>query len=132
MRNQFHLPEADAEYLERFGLSWETVIENGCMRVIVYNFPLPDGYNVKAADLYLRIEGGYPDTQIDMAYFYPALSRVDGVSLKAITADSFDGKQWQRWSRHRTSTNPWRSGLDNIETHLIFVGEWLKHELTKV
>lgn len=132
MRRHFHLPEADTEYLEACGLPWETVIEGGIMRVIVRDYPLPGGYDIKTASLNVRIERGYPDTQIDMVYFYPALSRVDRVPLKAIAADLFDGKQWQRWSRHRTNTNPWRSGLDNVETHLILVGEWLKKELTKV
>lgn len=79
----------------------------------------------------LRIESGYPEAQIDMAYFYPDLRRSDGTALKAIASDSFDGKQWQRWSRHRTPQNPWRPGIDNVSTHLSAVQSWLKLELNK-
>ena len=66
-----------------------------------------------------------------MVYFYPDLARNDGRAIKAISNEMFDGKSWQRWSRHRTNKNPWRIGIDNIETHITLVGEWLFQELKK-
>lgn len=131
MRRQFRLPEADEEYLNVRGFSWETVVENRIQRAVVYGFPVPPGYNHSTVDLNVQISPGYPDTQIDMVYFHPPLVRTDGRAIKAVTTDQFDGKQWQRWSRHRTGANPWRPGIDTLETHLILVEHWLETELTK-
>jgi len=125
----------DTEYLENCGLQWETVEEAGIRRVVVYGSPVPDGYQVSSVDFNLRIVDGYPDTLIDMAYFYPPLSRVDNKSIMAAVTDqsecNFDGKIWQRWSRHRTAANPWRPGLDNVESHILLVDNWIKKELKK-
>ncbi len=79
----------------------------------------------------LRIEPNYPDTQIDMVYFSPSFTRADNKAIKAVTAQNFDGKIWQQWSRHRTGKNPWRPGVDDISTHLLLVDYWLKSELNK-
>lgn len=130
-RRQFRLPEVDEEYLNARGLSWETVAEGGCQRLILYSFPLPPGYNRSSVDLNLQIQPGYPDTQLDMVYFYPALVRSDRRAIKAIADDQFDGKVWQRWSRHRTADNPWIPAVDYIGTHLGLVEHWLERELSK-
>lgn len=130
-RRHFDLPPDDISFLNSNGLPWETVLEKNVRRVLIHELPIPDGYNVQSAVVNLRIESGYPEAQIDMAYFYPDLRRSDGTALKAIASDSFDGKQWQRWSRHRTPQNPWRPGIDNVSTHLSAVQSWLKLELNK-
>lgn len=127
MRRQFNLPEEDTEYLNSSGYGWETIAESGNW-VIVHDYPVPDGYNVSHVSVALKIETGYPTTQIDMAYFFPQLSRKDGKPIGALTAIGLDGKQWQRWSRHRTGNNPWRVGVDDICTHLAFVMHWLERE----
>lgn len=131
MRKDFALSELDGEFLQSTGLEWETVIENGVMRVIVYGFPVPLGYNLSTVDLNVRIERGYPDSQIDMVYFHPHLSRADGRPIPALANDQFDGRAWQRWSRHRTGQNPWRPGVDYLGTHLGLVTSWLERELKK-
>ncbi len=135
MRLHFQLPAEDTEYLENCGFQWETLIENQVRRVVFYGSPVPPGYTVSSVDINLRIVDGYPDTQIDMAYFYPHLARSNGKVIgAAITSQpecNFDGKIWQRWSRHRTGANPWRPGLDNIESHLLLVEDWLKREFNK-
>ena len=131
-RRQFRLPSDDEEYLNARGFSWETLIEYQVQRTVVYGFPVPSGYNHTAVALSLRIEPGYPDVQIDMAYFYPPLARTDGRPINsAHITDHFEGKQWQGWSRHRTSANPWRPGIDNIGTHIAAVEHWLEKELTR-
>jgi hypothetical protein len=66
-----------------------------------------------------------------MVYFYPRLARLDGKAIAATADDTFDGKAWQRWSRHRTPQNPWRPGLDNLGSHIALVKEWLQLELRK-
>ena len=132
LRYDFVLPENDIRFLDSSGVAWETVVEGQSQCVILYGYQeVPDGYNQKSVDLHLRIDRTYPDTQIAMVYFHPALSRKDGVPIKAIVEQGFDGKIWQRWSRHRTAQNPWRIGIDNIETHMMLVREWLAQELKK-
>src|SRR5689334_11018241 len=107
-RRQFLLPEEDLTFLERTRMIWEAVIEGGVRRVIIHDYPVPEGYNVARVSLNFRMEAGYPDTPIDMVYVDPHLSRRDGKPIAALAGDQFDGKTWQRWSRHRTPQNPWR------------------------
>ena len=130
-RREFSLPKEDLDWLERGGLRYELVRENGVSRVVIYDWPVPAGYDRSTIDVNVRIEAGYPDTQIDMAYFFPGLSRQDRRAIRALCAEAFDGKTWQRWSRHRTPANPWRPGVDNLETHFALVDEWLIRELKK-
>ncbi len=131
-RRDFALPADDMQWLDQLGLKYELVREGGALRVVVYNFPLCNGYNVPNASINVRIEAGYPDTQIDMVYFHPPLSRTDGRAIGAVSPDNFDGKTWQRWSRHRTPANPWRPGVDSLATHFALIGEWLSREIRKV
>jgi hypothetical protein len=130
-RRQFSLPADDIAWLNGQGFQYELVLEGGVPRVIVYSLALPAGYTVDRADVNVRIDPGYPDTQIDMAYFYPALARKDGRPIGATAVDRFDGKVWQRWSRHRTPANPWRPGVDNLSTHFALIDHWLARELAK-
>lgn len=130
-RRQFSMPEEDQFWLDELGLLYELVAEGGSPRVIIYGWPLPPGYSVSKVDVNVRIDPGYPDAQIDMAYFSPALARRDGRAIAAVSDDTFDGKIWQRWSRHRTPGNPWRPGLDNLATHFALVEDWLARELRK-
>lgn len=131
MRRQFLLPSDDTAWLESTCWQYELVVEAGVQRVIIYGFPVPCGYNHDNVSVNVRIETGYPDAQIDMAYFLPALRRVDGRPIDATSDEAFDNKTWQRWSRHRTGANPWRPGLDNLSTHMSAVGDWLVRELKK-
>lgn len=130
-RRHFSLPEEDVDFLESTGVDWESVTEGNIKRIVLKMFPIPAGYNHDKVDLNVRIEAAYPDTQIDMVYFHPRLSKLDGKAIAAIADDTFDGKNWQRWSRHRTSQNPWRPGLDNLGSHIALVKEWLQLELLK-
>jgi Prokaryotic E2 family E len=130
-RRSFRLPQEDQAFLDRTGMRWEAVVQDGVCRLVLYDYPVPPGYDRDRVDLHLRIESGYPDVQIDMVYFYPALAKIGGGAINALTPEAFDGRTWQRWSRHRTSENPWRPGLDNVETHLALVAEWLAREVRK-
>ena len=133
LRRDFELPKEDLQFMERMGLLWENVTEGKIQRVIIYGYSdIPNGYNQRSVDIHLRIDRTYPDTQIDMVYFSPALSRADGKAIRAVSTMNFDGKIWQQWSRHRTAGNPWRIGIDNLESHITLIGEWLKMELEKV
>ena len=131
MRRQFALPENDLAHLEARGLPWETIISDGGRWVLIHTFPVPNGYNQKSVDVAVRIEPGYPDTQLDMVYFYPALAKLDGKPIAALSSQAIDGKNFQRWSRHRTGENPWRPGEDDLSSHLSLVEHWIERELSK-
>lgn len=128
-RRQFELPGFDLEFLERRGLPWEAVLEGSMRWVVLHEHPVLGGYNHTAVSAALQLSPSYPDTQIDMVYFYPHLSTTNGKAIAQLSNHSFDGKAWQRWSRHRTGANPWRRGYDCIETHVLLIEEWLEREL---
>ena len=129
LRRDFKLTEEDVECLDAHGFRWETVVEGSTKWLIIHGYPIPDGYNTRAADLALRIPPSYPDDQIDMVYFSPALALTSGKAIRQLSELSIDGKPYQQWSRHRTEANPWRAGLDNVGTHLLQADDWLQREL---
>jgi len=130
-RRKLELLEGDRAYLETLGLPWETVAEGQAQWLIIHDWPVPAGYNLGKAAAAVRIEAAYPDTQIDMVYFHPALKRADGKAIRALAEQAIGGKKWQRWSRHRTPKNPWRPGVDDLSTHMLLVDDWLRRELPK-
>ena len=131
MKRDFQLQEQDVDYLEGLGIPWETVNQGGMHWVIIHNYPVPPGYNINEVSVAVKIETGYPRAQLDMAYFFPALSRQDGKAINAITTQPINGKQFQRWSRHRTGQNPWREGVDDLSTHMALVSFWFEKEFIK-
>lgn len=131
LKRDFALPEEDTEYLDTNCFQWETLSEGGNNWVIIDNYPVPAGYNFEKVKVALKIDSGYPVAQIDMVYFLPALIKLKGAPVNALTTQVIAGKTWQRWSRHRTGENPWRPGLDNVGTHLNMVTYWLERELIK-
>lgn len=131
MRQAFQISEEDQEGLAARGLTWETVIDNNARWLIVNDYPIPDGYIHRVARAALRIPPSYPDDQIDMVYFFPALALSSGKAIGTLTPHPLDGKEFQQWSRHRTADNPWRPGLDSISTHFLQVDTWLERELKK-
>lgn len=131
MRRDFQLLQADIEFLDAEGYDWDTVRDNNVSWLIVKNFVIPDGYNRSSVAMALRIEPTYPDTQIDMMYFNPAIQRNDGKAIGQLCNQTIVGEVWQRWSRHRTGQNPWRPGYDNVSTHIILVRFLLEREFKK-
>ena len=131
LRRQFDLQEEDTEYLNAKGLPWETLIEGGTLWLLVHEWPVPDGYTIQTVSVALRLTG-YPSGALDMAWFSPALARTDGSPIRATSVrTTIDGTPWQRWSRHRTSQNPWLPGVDGIPTHLALVEHWLEREFAR-
>jgi hypothetical protein len=129
LRRAFELPEEDVECLVAGGFKWESVVEGSAKWLIVQGYAIPEGYNYRTAELALRMPPSYPDDQIDMVYFHPALALASGKAIRQLTALRIDEKEYQQWSRHRTGANPWRAGLDNVCTHLLQVDTWLRREL---
>ncbi len=130
MRREFQLPEEDIAGLDARGLKWEAIKVGDAKWIIFRDYPIPEGYKVRFADMALSISPSYPDTQIDMANFFPALELVSGKVMQRLTPVNIEGKQYQQWSRHRTQANPWRIGLDSVCSHILLVDTWLQRELS--
>lgn len=131
LRREFSLLEEDEEFLNSLGLPWEAAKLNNENWILVHGYPIPEGYNVSSAIIAIRMTGGYPISQLDMAYFFPALSRIDAQPINNLSLMPLDGKMFQQWSRHRTGANPWRVGIDNLSTHIPLADYWLLNEFIK-
>lgn len=132
MRRNFRLPADDEAFLEAREFSWETIQEGSTHWLLIHEFPAPVGYNLQSVSAAIQIPPGYPDSPLDMVYFHPALVRVDGRVIPAADArQQLDGKEWQRWSRHRTGACPWRPGVDDISVHVMMIADWLDREFRR-
>lgn len=131
MRREFDLPSHDVAHLQATGLPWETFIDGSTKWLLVHAWPVCAGYNVGEALLALQIAPGYPEAQIDMAFFSPPLARADGRTVTNLGSVTVDGKPFQQWSRHRSGENPWRAGEDDLSTHLALVEGWLEKEFRR-
>lgn len=128
LHREFQMPQADEEYLEGLGLPWETIVDGKSQWLFVHDWTIPTGYNHSRVSLALLIPSNYSDSQIDMVYFLPALQRNDGKAIANLSNQNIRGEVWQRWSRHRSATNPWRPGVDDVASHLGLVDDWLRRE----
>lgn len=132
MRREFSLPEGDVCFLDSTGLEWETIADQNGRWLLLHDWKHSvTGYNLDCLCLALQIPPSYPDSQIDMVYFFPPLIRTDGRGIGTVTDHYLDGRTFQRWSRHRTAESPWRPDVDEISTHLVLVEDWLAKELEK-
>ena len=128
-RRQFQLPPHDVEFLDSYGKPWETITD-GSQWVLIHDFSnLTSGYNHDSVIVAIRIETGYPNVKLDMAYFYPPLERTDRKLIPASNVkQSLDGKTFQRWSRHYSKENPFNVGYDGLERHILAIEDWLMRE----
>ena len=132
LRRQFDLLPADRQFLDDYGLPWETIVDGRPMWVLIHDFPTPEGYNHERVTAAIRMETGYPNVELNMVYFFPALARKDGRQIGATNAtQAIDGKTYQRWSRHRTGQNAWKVGRDNLGSHVILIEDWLAREFER-
>lgn len=114
------LPEIDREYLIEKGYQFEEKVDANRIGLIIRNWILPDGkYNLQMSDLLILIPNGYPEVRPDMWYFNPVilLAPANRPARQTQANITFEGKSWQRWSRHYPA-NEWRSGVDGIHTFL--------------
>ena len=131
LRRDFDLLPQDKKFLEEYRLPWETILD-GSQWVLIHEFLTHEGYNHLRVTAAIRLETGYPNTELNMVYFSPALARKDGRAIGATKAKQMiDGKTYQRWSRHRTAENPWKLGLDGLETHVYLIEDWLAREFER-
>lgn len=132
LRRDFDLLPEDEQFLNDYGQPWEAILD-GSQWVLIHNFPSQhEGYNHPTVTIAIRLETGYPNTPLDMVYVYPALARKDGRSIAATEASQVvTGVTYQRWSRHRTSQNPWNLGQDGIGTHIFLIEDWFAREFER-
>lgn len=129
-QRDFSLPEEDANFLKKLNLSWDSFSE-GSRWLILRDYILPSGYTVEKCDVAIAIPANYPIEQLDMFYMFPNLARADNQLIGALSPQTIEGKQYQRWSRHRTPLNQWVPGEDNLATHLELMNHSLLEEFTK-
>ncbi|MNR01384.1 hypothetical protein D3C85_1171870 [compost metagenome] len=112
------------------GLRWETCLNAENRRwLVIHNYQLPEGYTPQIVRLALEVPPGYPNSQIDMFYLYPAVSLTSGVVIPCVQVTAVvDGDTFQGWSRHRITT-PWNPTTDNVITQLALVEGCLLKEI---
>ncbi|MEP1034409.1 multiubiquitin domain-containing protein [Ekhidna sp.] len=126
------LPLRDVEYLnEEFPNRWKIVSQDNLKLLKIEGFDPPNGYNQKAMNMIIIIPKRYDSVQLDMAYFQPHLSRLDGKAIPKATDRKFGSDIYQQWSRHRENDNPWTIGVDCIETHVELIRFFLRKELER-
>ena len=122
LRRKFLLSPDDTEYLDNAFPEWETIEGRW---ILIHNFPIRSGFTVQSATAAIQIPAAYPETKLDMVYFYPAVLRVDGKAIRATECTMpIDGKSFQRWSRHYRP-GEWQPNEDNIATHVMAIHDWL-------
>lgn len=128
VRREFSLLAADAGFLNKRGLHWQTVNSDG-QWLIVSDYPLPPGYDVATFTLAVLIPPSYPTAALDMFFCHPPLSINASVPPQTEHHQAIDGRNFQRWSRHRGSASPWNPGVDNLASHFALIDEALAREV---
>lgn len=133
VRRQFELPEEDRVALEASGHEWEAIEEPTKARwTLIHGLALPAAFTAESVSVAISIPQSYPSGALDMAYFQPPVLRRDGRKIpNTEQSATIDGGSWQRWSRHYTPTNPWKSGEYNVMTHFHLVRSWIDRELSR-
>ncbi|MBN9673731.1 multiubiquitin domain-containing protein [Roseibium aggregatum] len=130
LRRDFALLEADESFLGELGLLWETKEITGQHWLIIYDYPVPEGYSLTTVTLSLLVPPTYPKAEIDMFFVYPPLDKATGGNIPATeTRRSIDGLPFQQWSRHRGPGSRWHPCRDNVMTHLALVEAALNKEV---
>jgi len=122
------LPEFDRNYLEEKGIKYREIVDNGKKGLVLQDAPLPAGkYDHEKVDILIFLPQGYRDVPPDMFYVHPSVFLMPQKKrAKATQATAtFDGKMWQRWSRHFPG-NHWRPGIDGIHTFMKKIDHALK------
>lgn len=114
------VPEADREFLEEKGYTYDVTQTGPEVRVTIQEFPLPTPYTPRAVQLMLKLPAGYPNANPDMFWTRPDVRLAANGAFPQAADVHEDG--WQRWSRHST----WRPAIDNLRTKVASVVAELK------
>lgn len=129
-RRDFAVLDADAEYLDRVKLRWETIEEDDQRRwLVIHNYPVPTGYTVSRTLLALEVPPTYPAAQIYGFYAYPPLQLSSGREIPSTQMrGTIREKEFHGWSRNR-GTVGWNVAVDNVMTQLALVEAALAKEV---
>ena len=126
------LLEEDEEYLTAKGYEWELRQDGDSGWLLIRGYPLAEGrFDHPRTDLLIRIPPGYNNAKLDMFYVQPHL-KLAATDRYPDCADefalNFDGRQWQRFSRHLNDVDgaTWKAGVDNLRSFLALVNRDLR------
>jgi hypothetical protein len=111
------IPQKDEDYLRERGFNYELKQVGNDICLILKNWPFPEAYNPRTADVLIVIPPSYPSNQLDMFWTIPDVKLAANGNWPQASGEhgNYDGKAWQRWSRH---TSEWRAGVDNLRTFI--------------
>src|SRR5690606_24945561 len=89
------------------------------IHIVIQDYQFPEYYQPRQASLLLIFPAGYPNAKPDMFWTTPDIRLCDGSwPLSSAHHQDFNGRTWQRWSRH---INTWRPGIDNLKSFMTSV-----------
>lgn len=128
LRREFAVFGEELAFLDVNYPGWESVIDGNQRWLLLHGFSVPKGYTVEKSSMAIALPEDYPNSGLDMVYFYPELCLSSGRAIKATeTRQQIKGNGYQRWSRHYS----WSTGRDSIITHVLRATGWLERELVK-
>lgn len=111
------LPEEDEAFLKEKGLNYTEESKNGFTHLVISNFPFPEAYTPREAEILIRLPAGYPNTKPDMFWTRPDIKLNSGAwPMSSHVHETYLELPWQRWSRHWQ--HEWRPGVDCLKTFL--------------
>jgi hypothetical protein len=110
------IPQSDEDYLDDRAFDYELNKVENEVYLVLRQWPFPEAYAPRVADVLIRILPGYPLSPLDMFWTSPDVKLVNGAWPQAADVhENHAGQVWQRWSRH---TQEWRAGIDNLRTFI--------------
>lgn len=130
LKRDFEILDKDETYLERRGINWEAINDNGRRWVVLRNFILPDGYNHSIVDIAFDVPASYPRAEIDMFHCLPHLTLKSGGNIGETSGRSnIQGQFFQQWSRHLNGQTRWNPETDSVMTHIALIEAALSKEV---
>lgn len=122
LRREFALLPKDETFLEKRGLTWETIIDVKRRWLILRGFVLPSGFDHAATDIAIEVPPTYPTAKIDMFHCLPHLTLASGNAIaKTEGRTPIQGQEFQQWSRHLNGTTRWDPKTDSVMTHIAVI-----------
>ena len=127
------LPEEDVRFLQEKYPDHVVRQVGNEVHVLIRNFPFPEMYTPRTAELLLRLPAGYPNAAPDMFWTRPDVKLTSGawpiqcqhheVPGSGHGSDVY-GTPWQRWSRH--FENDWIVGRHGLQFFVRTISQELK------
>jgi hypothetical protein len=120
----------DQAYLERHDIDYTALVDGDGIQLILKDVGMPDGLQPSVVDVLITLPAGFNDIGPDMFWCSPDLTRRDGLAIPATNRRrEFQGRSWQRWSRH--IGGGWRPGIDNLATYVAYIRRAIAESATK-